>query len=152
DDVDAQQNLAVVYAALRRTDAASALFRDLVTRNPSATTAWYNLGLFELQSGRPEVAASALQRAVQLQPSYGAAWNALGAAFVNRDRAGAIDAWRHAERLLPRDYDLLFNVGMLLADGENPDRAVPFLRRFVAEAPRDRYARDVALVQQRLSQ
>ena len=57
-----------------------------------------------------------------LDPSYGDAWHALGAALVDGDTPGAIDAWRHAERLLPRDYDLLFNLGMLLADSRTPVR------------------------------
>jgi hypothetical protein len=59
---------------------------------------------------------------------------------------GAIDAWRHAERLLPREYDLLFNLGMILADSRTPADALPYLRRFVQEAPRDRYAGDIARV------
>ena len=56
------------------------------------------------------------------------------------DRPAAIDAWRRAERLLPRDYDLLFNLGVVLADGPTPREALPYLERFVREAPRDRYA------------
>jgi tetratricopeptide (TPR) repeat protein len=151
DNFDVQQDLAIVYAALGRVDAARGLFQDLVTRNPTAATAWFNLGLFELQNGRRDAAAAALRRAVERQPTYGDAWNALGAALANRDNAAAIDAWLHAERLLPRDYDLLFNVAMLLASSDNPTRAIPFLRRFAAEAPRSRYARDIARVQQRLS-
>jgi len=49
--------------------------------------------------------------------------------------------------LLPGDYDLLFNLGMLLADSDTPAAAVPYLQRFLREAPRDRYAVDIARVQ-----
>lgn len=150
DNADAAEDLATVYAAMRRTDAARALLKDLVARNPGMSGAWYNLGLVELQSGRGDAAAGALQHAVERQPSYGDAWNALGAALVSRDKAAAIDAWVHAERLLPRDYDLLFNLGVVLADA-NDARAVPYLRRFAAEAPPERYARDIASVRQRLA-
>ena len=72
-------------------------------------------------------------------PARGDAWQGLGAALVERDRPAAIDAWRRAERLLPHDYDLLFNLGMVLADGPSPREALPYLERFAREAPRDRY-------------
>jgi predicted Zn-dependent protease len=66
---------------------------------------------------------------------------------VDSDVPGAIDAWRRAERLLPREYDLLFNLGMMLADSRTPADALPYLRRFAQEAPRDRYATDIARAQ-----
>jgi Flp pilus assembly protein TadD len=144
------QDLAVTYARLGRAVEARSLFSDLTTRDPSAATVWYNLGLFELQRDRPKEAAEALRRAVSLEPSYGDAWHALGAALVKTDAAGAINAWRHAEPLLPHDYDLLFNLGMLSAQSDRPSDAVPYLQRFVREAPRERYEQDIRLVQQTL--
>jgi arylsulfatase A-like enzyme/Flp pilus assembly protein TadD len=143
---DAAQDLAIVYAQLGRTDAARRLFEDEAANNPSAT-AWFNLGLFELQSRRASSAAAALKKAVARDPRYGDAWNALGAALAGTDPAGAIDAWQHAEPLLPRDYDLLFNLGMLMAQSERSREAIPYLERFMAEAPRDRYGRDIQAVE-----
>jgi tetratricopeptide (TPR) repeat protein len=150
-DFDAQQDLAIVDAALGRADAARALFQDLVDRNKTSASAWYNLGLFELQSRRPEAAAAAFSKTTELQPANGEAWNGLGAAIIGIDRARAIDAWTRAERLLPRDYDLLFNLAMVLADSHEPVRALPYLRRFAAEAPPQRYAADIARVRERLA-
>jgi arylsulfatase A-like enzyme/Flp pilus assembly protein TadD len=144
------QDLAVTYARLGRSAEARALFSDLTKQDPSAATIWYNLGLFELQSHRPNEAAEAFRRAVSLEPSYGDAWHALGAALVTIDADGAIDAWRQAEALLPHDYDLLFNLGMLSAQSDRPADGVPYLQRFVREAPRDRYAQDIRLVQRTL--
>ena len=150
DDAELTQNLATVYAALGRTSEARALFESVAAAEHAPATAWYNLGLVELQSGRKQEAARALRRAVERDPSYGDAWNGLGASLVERDAAAAIEAWRNAEKLLPRDYDLLFNVAMLIADHRPANEAVPYLRRFVAEAPRPQYQRDVARVEQRL--
>ena len=150
-NVSLLEDLAVVYAMQRRPDEARRIFNEIVKRNPSAATTWFNLGLFELQSGRPDAAASALRHAVDLEPSYGEAWQALGASLAQRNPAGAIDAWRRAEPLLPHDYDLLFNLGMLTAQSANPQAAIPYLQRFIAEAPRDRYAADIARVQQELT-
>jgi arylsulfatase A-like enzyme/tetratricopeptide (TPR) repeat protein len=146
ENPDVLNDLAVVYAALGRADEARALFQQLLDRDPGAATTWFNLGLFELQRQRQPAAVAAFRRATAIDPSYGEAWQALGAALVGVDTRGAIDAWRRAEPLLPRDYDLLFNLGMVLADGEAPGEALPYLERFVREAPRDHYARDIVRV------
>ena len=140
---DVLNDLAVVYASLGRGDEARVTFGELIDRNPAAPTSWFNLGLFELQNRRRSEAVAAFRRATAIDPAYGDAWQALGAALVGGDTPGAIDAWRHAERLLPRDYDLLFNLGMLLADSRTPAEAIPYLERFEREAPRDRYASDI---------
>jgi arylsulfatase A-like enzyme/Flp pilus assembly protein TadD len=149
-NVDVMADLAVVYAAQGRTEDARRVFNEVAKRNPSAATTWYNLGLFELQSRRPAAAVTALRQAVDREPSYGEAWQALGAALARSDPAGALNAWRHAERLLPHDYDLLFNLGMLTAQSPRPEEAIPYLRRFVQEAPRDQYAADITRVQREL--
>jgi len=148
---DALNDLAVAYAGLGRLDAARAAFTQLVDLNPASPTTWYNVGLFELQAKRPDAAAAAFTRATALDPGYGAAWQALGAALLNVDRPRAIAAWRTAERLLPGDYDLLFNLGMVLADSNSPIDAVPYLTRFAKEAPPQRYARDVGIVRATLA-
>ena len=145
-DAELASDLAVVYAALRRVPEARALLRGILAKDPGAATTWYNLGLLELQHRRADAAADALRHAVEAESSYGEAWLALGAALVDTNRPAAIDAWQHAERLRPADYDLLFNLGTVLADSDRPSDAVPYLQRFVREAPRDRYARDIPRV------
>ena len=93
------------------------------------------------------ISASGRDRAVgTATPGY-----ALGSALVGTDRRSAADAWRHAEPLLPHNYDLLFNLGMLLADGDAPADAIPYLQRFVREAPRPRYADDIVRVRSALA-
>jgi Flp pilus assembly protein TadD len=143
---DVLNDLAVAYASLGRADDARRMFGELLKRNPTAATTWFNLGLFELQNRRRTEAVAAFRRATTIDPAYGDAWHALGAALVDGDAPGAIDAWRRAERLLPREYDLLFNLGMLLADSSTPREAIPYLQRFEREAPRDKYASDIARV------
>jgi arylsulfatase A-like enzyme/Tfp pilus assembly protein PilF len=139
-------DLGVAYGQLGRPDEARGLFRELLQRDPNAAGVWNNLGVLELTTRRPDAAADAFRRAVQVDPNNGDAWQGLGAATVERDRATAIDAWRRAEGLRPRDYDLLFNLGMVLAD-ERPAEALPYLTRFLREAPRDRYAADLPRVE-----
>jgi tetratricopeptide (TPR) repeat protein len=143
---DLLNQLAVLSAEMRQPDEARALFQELLAQDPAAATSWFNLGLFELQSPRLPDAVAAFRRAVALDPSYGDAWNALGSALLATDKAGAVDAWRHAERLVPGDYDLLFNLAVVLSESSDPSEAVPYLRRFVQEAPPARYGRDIAQV------
>ena len=147
EDPDVLNQLAILLAASGRTDEARTIFRALIDRNPGAATSWFNLGLFELQNRRGGEAANALRRATAIDPSYGDAWNALGAALVQADARAAADAWRRAERLLPGDFDLLFNLAMVLADSDTPAEAIPYLQRFAREAPHDRYASDIARAQ-----
>ena len=147
DGPDVLNQLALIYAGSGRINDARAIFRTLIDRNPGAATSWFNLGLFELQNRRGDEAAVAFRRATAIDAAYGDAWNALGAALVQTDARAASDAWRHAERLLPADYDLLFNLAMVLAEGDTPADAIPYLQRFVRDAPRDRYASDVARAQ-----
>jgi len=138
--------LGVVYARLGRQGDARTMFNEMLRRDPGAAGTWYNLGLLELAASRRGAAAEAFTHAVSADPSHGEAWQGLGAALVDTDRRAAIDAWRRAERLLPRDYDLLFNLAMVLAEGDRPADALPYLERFARDAPRDRYARDLPRV------
>ena len=151
DNPEVAGDLAIANAALGHVDAARDVFRDQLARNPSSATTWYNLGLLELQSRHAADAAAAFRRATAIEPDYGEAWQALGASLADSDRRGAVDAWRKAEALRPGDFDLLFNLGMLLADSDTPAAAIPYLQRFVREAPRDRYAPDMARVQAALA-
>jgi arylsulfatase A-like enzyme/Flp pilus assembly protein TadD len=140
-------DLGVVYAQLGRVADARTMFRGLLRRDPNASGTWTNLGLAELAAKQPGAAAEAFGRAVAADPSNADAWQGLGAATVGSDVRRAVDAWQHAERLRPRDYDLLFNLGMVLADSARPADALPYLTRFIREAPHDRYAGDIAQVE-----
>jgi arylsulfatase A-like enzyme/Flp pilus assembly protein TadD len=148
---DLLNDLATVLARLNRVDEARALFEELLARDPKASTTWFNLGLLELQNRDPHRGSEALRHAVTLDPAYGDAWNALGVSLVGVDRTAAIDAWQHAERLLPHDYDLLFNLATVMSEGSNPRDALPYLQRFVREAPAERYAADISHLRQTIA-
>jgi tetratricopeptide (TPR) repeat protein len=139
-------DLGGVYARLGRAADARVMFGELLKRAPSSARTWYNLGLSELAASQPGRAADAFDHAVKADPAFGDAWQGLGAALIGTNRSAAIDAWRRAERLRPGDYDLLFNLGMVLAESDRPVEALPYLQRFSREAPRDRYARDLVRV------
>jgi arylsulfatase A-like enzyme/Flp pilus assembly protein TadD len=150
DDAGIVEDLGVVYATLGRVADARAAFQEALAMHPHAATVWYNLGIMELQNRQAGAAANALHRAVENDPEYADAWRALGFALVGGNRAAAADAWRRAERLAPGDYDLLFNLAMVLAESDEPADAVPYLQRFLREAP-PRYTPDRARVEATLA-
>ncbi|MEZ5415941.1 MAG: sulfatase-like hydrolase/transferase [Vicinamibacterales bacterium] len=143
-------DLGGVYAGLGRVGDARAAFLALLERDPDAAEVWHNLGVLELTAGQAGAAARAFRRATAIAPARADAWEGLGASLIQTDRAAAIEAWRRAERLAPANYDLLFNLGLVLADGPTPAEAQPYLSRFLRDAPRARYARDLPIVEARL--
>ncbi|MGE0813574.1 MAG: sulfatase-like hydrolase/transferase [Vicinamibacterales bacterium] len=149
-DPDLLNDLGGVYAGLGRLADARAAFTALLAEDPDAAEVWHNLGVLELSARQSRAAAAAFRHAVEVDPSRADAWEGLGAALVDGDRAGAVEAWRRAERLAPENFDLLFNLGMVLADGPAPAEARPYLTRFLQDAPRARYARDLPVVEARL--
>jgi arylsulfatase A-like enzyme/Flp pilus assembly protein TadD len=142
-DFETLTSLGVVYARLRRFDEGRRLFRRVLESEPHAPEVWNNLGLLELSAGNRDAAAEAFRQAVADEPNYAAAWRGLGAALVASDGAGATQAWRRALALAPGDFDTLFNLGTVLADGPQPQEALAYLKQFVADAPVDRYGRDI---------
>jgi len=143
-DAETVSSLAVVYARLRRVDEARRLFRQILDSDPHAPGVWSNLGTLELSAGNRQAAVDAFRQAVAADANYAAGWRGLGAALVATDAAGATEAWRHAIALEPADYDSLFNLGAALAESPQPQEALPYLKQFVATAPRDRYSGNVA--------
>jgi Flp pilus assembly protein TadD len=143
-DLETINSLGVVYARLRRFDDGRRRLRQVLDADLHAAATWNNLGMLEMSAGNRRAAAGAFREAVTADPGYGAAWRGLGAALVATDAAGATEAWQRAVALEPRDYDSLFNLGIVLSEGPEPQSALRYLKRFVAEAPRDRYLRDVA--------
>ena len=59
------------------------------------------------------------------------------------DPAGAITSWSRAAELEPRQYDALFNLGIVAAQQGRKDISRDALRRFIATAPPALYAKDL---------
>ena len=91
-------------------------------------------------------AAAAFARVVEIDAQHADGWRGLGAALAGQDVQRAVEAWQQVVALDPGDFDTLYNLGMLLAESGRRSEALPYLRRFVAEAPRDRYAKDLPRV------
>lgn len=145
-DPEPLNELGVVLLRLNKPDEARRAFEQLLMLDPTATGTWYNLGLLEIGGRRTEAAAAAFAQVVALDPRHADGWRGLGAALAGHDVGRAVEAWRRVVELDPRDFDTLYNLGMLLAESGRRSEALPYLRRFVAEAPRERYANDLPRV------
>jgi arylsulfatase A-like enzyme/Flp pilus assembly protein TadD len=139
-DLETLNSLAVVYARLRRFEEGRRLLRQILSSDPRAPAVWNNLGTLELSAGNRPAAADAFRHAVAADPNYAGAWRGLGQALVSTDAAGAAEAWRHTVALAPGDFDTLFNLGIVLSEGPQPQEALGYLQRFIAQAPADRYS------------
>jgi arylsulfatase A-like enzyme/Flp pilus assembly protein TadD len=143
DDAETLNSLGVVYSRLRRFEDGRRVLRQILQTDPRAPAVWNNLGILEMNAADPRAAADAFRQAVAADPDYAAAWQRLGVALVASDVAGAVHAWERAVSLDPLDFDTLFNLGVVLADSPEPRDALPYLKRFVADAPPERYRSEI---------
>jgi Flp pilus assembly protein TadD len=89
-------------------------------------------------------ARAAFQAALQLDPRLARAHNSLGVIAAREGkRDEAIQHWKQAVALDPRDYQTLFNLGSALAGLGREAEARPYLEAYVREAPRALEAREV---------
>ena len=142
-DLEPLNELGVVLLRLGQRDEARRSFEQLLAADPTASGTWYNLGLLEMEAQRATAAAAAFRHVVEIEPRHADAWRGLGAALAAYDSAGAAEAWKQAVQLAPSDFDTLYNLGILLNEAGRFTEALPYLRRFLDEAPRDRYAKDL---------
>jgi len=75
-------NLAGTWRTMKRYDDALQLLNEIVTRDPTATSAYLNIGLCHLESGHPERALKPLQRAADLGEVDPTIWLTLAKAYA----------------------------------------------------------------------
>jgi arylsulfatase A-like enzyme/Tfp pilus assembly protein PilF len=144
--LEGMNTLAVALTQQGRYERARELLTGVLARSPRSATTLSNLGLLELSARRPDEAARAFEQAVAADPALGQAWEGLGAARSGSDPAGAIEAWKRAVEIEPRNYDVLFNLSVMLREQGRAAEARPYIERFVRNAPPERYSKDIALM------
>lgn len=150
--LEALNTLAIALAEIGRYDRARPWLARVLERSPGSATTWNNLGLLEMGARRPREAAAAFERTVAIDPAFAPAWQGLGAVRAATSPDRAIEAWQRAAALRPDDYDLLFNLAVLLHQRGRNQEARPYIERFVATAPPVQYARDIAKLEAWLRQ
>jgi tetratricopeptide (TPR) repeat protein len=120
------------------------VLRRLIAQDESDPKAHENLGIVLLRMSRAAEARAELRRALDLNGSLPIAWNTLGVALYQLEGPeAALTAWRKAYELDPRQYDALFNTGLVAASLGRRDEARDALARFARTAPPQRFGADI---------
>ena len=142
--LEALNTLAIALSEVGQFDRARPWLARVLEKSPGSATTWNNLGLLEMGARRLGDAAAAFGRAVAIDPAFAQAWQGLGAVQAASNPDAAIGAWQRAAALRADDYDLLFNLAVLLHQRSRNQEARPYIERFIATAPPARYAADIA--------
>lgn len=130
----------------RQTEALQALERALA-QAPDDARAHQQMGVVLLRLSRPAEARDRLRRALDIDDKLPVAWNTLGVALYQTGGPAAapeaLDAWQRAVALDPRQYQALYNIGLVAGSAGRLSEARTALRRFVETAPAERYGADI---------
>ncbi|HVR06553.1 MAG TPA: sulfatase-like hydrolase/transferase [Thermoanaerobaculia bacterium] len=124
---------------------AIAELKKAAAASPADPAPLEDLGVVALHMDRPAEARRYLESALRLNDRLPVSWNTLGVALFRQQQTGAaLDAWEKAVAIDPRQYDALYNIGLVAADAGKPKQAAKALERFVETAPPARFAGDIA--------
>jgi lipoprotein NlpI len=97
-------------------------------------------------------AMTSLTHALELNPRLPLALNTLGVVYARQsDFPHAVEMWNRAVDIDPRQYDALFNIGLVEGRAGHMTQAKAALTRFVNTAPKERYSADIATARQALA-
>src|SRR5206468_12464602 len=89
-----------------------------------------------LMAGERDRAAAAFTQALAIDPALARAHNGLGVIEAERANYGAaLEHWRRAVELDPRDFETLFNLGDLLIRLGRSVEARPYWQKYLEHAP-----------------
>jgi tetratricopeptide (TPR) repeat protein len=146
-DPDTQNALGLALADAGRIPEALAVYRRILERDPADAVAFQNWGIALLKQGDARGAVERFDRALAIHGNLPRSWNARGVAQARLgDAGGAIASWRRAIELDPRQFDALFNLGMVAGQQGDLRLAREALTRFAETAPPALYAKDIEQV------
>jgi len=152
NDPDVLNAYGIALADEGKNDLATQQFQSVLQRDPNNAPALQNLGIAALRHDDDAGAQKYLTRALDLNPRLPLALNAMGVVYARQnDNARALESWRKAVAIDPHQYDALLNVGRLEGHLGHYRQAREALTTFVNNAPKERYATDIAAARQALS-
>jgi len=141
---DALNAYGIALADQGKPDEASRQFQRVLAADPNNAPALQNLGIVALRRDDVKSARAYLDRALALNPRLPLALNTLGVVYARQqDLPRAVEAWNAAVKIDARQYDALLNIGIVEARAGHRAEARAALERFIATAPRVRYAADI---------
>lgn len=140
--------LGIAYSDAGRHAEGEQTLRKLLAQDDTDPKAHENLGIVLLRMGKAAEARDHLKRAIALNDSLPIAWNTLGVALYQLEGPeAALGAWRRAYEIDPRQYDALFNTGLVAASLGRRDEARSALAQFARTAPPQRFDADIRKAQ-----
>jgi tetratricopeptide (TPR) repeat protein len=111
---------------------------DRILKNGDSAEARLLLGTTKLMGNDFSGALVDLQRAVELNPNLPEVYSYYGTALLSTgDQAGAQEAFEHALRDDPNNFDANLRMGMLLRKDERNDEALKYIRHALEIRPGD---------------
>jgi protein O-GlcNAc transferase len=105
---------------------------------PSVAVPHYLRGKVDLEQNDYVKASAEFQAALHVRPNYSEAWLLLGVARrATLDEAGALNAFRRAAELAPRDFNAQYELGSEYLSQGKPREAVVCLKRALIISPDD---------------
>src|SRR5262249_28461574 len=127
-----------------RTADALAAFRRALDLAPTSARILVDIGNVHLAARQYPPAREAFEEALARQGDLARAHNGLGVLAAETGHLDeAIERWKRAAELDPRDWDTLYNLGRALRRSGRDAEARPYVERFAREAPPALYARDI---------
>jgi arylsulfatase A-like enzyme/Tfp pilus assembly protein PilF len=150
DYAEGHNYLGIAYGRLGMPNEARVEFEKVLELDPSSARTYNNLGSLALARGDFREAERLLTEALRYDPDLASAHNGLGVVYARTgDLVRSVESWRRAVELNPGLFDALYNLAIALADS-SPREAVPYLERFIREAPTERYRADIDRVRDML--
>ncbi len=151
DDPAALQDLGMALSDAGHQDEAAATLEKATRLFPEDPRGFEDLGVIALRRGQAAAARDHLRHALAMNAGLASCWNTLGVALYQLHQpADALDAWHRAAGLDATQYDALYNLGLVAAELGRSGEAREALSRFIATAPRERFADEIAKAQARL--
>jgi arylsulfatase A-like enzyme/Flp pilus assembly protein TadD len=142
-DVDVLTTLGMAQARSGRPAEALATLAKVRDIDPTNALALVNAGTVHLMAGDRLRARQALEAALDVDDTLARAHNGLGVLAAEEGRwPEAVERWRRAAALDPRDYQALFNLGRTLLRQGRTAEARPFLEAYLRVAPKALEGRD----------
>lgn len=137
--------LGVALSDAGRHEEARRTLLNAIEADPDDPVAYERLALVATRRGDWTDAREQARRALDRNEDLTEAWNYLGGALFNLGQPHqAIAAWRQAVDRDEENYDALFNLALVAREVGEVEQAREALRRFVADAPPERYGPDIA--------
>ena len=144
-EAESLEVLGVALASVSKNDEAKEILLRAWTAAPGNARVALNLGVLALHRSDFGDARDWFSKSIQLKPGDPTALAELGLAQAALgDEASAAESWAKALELDPRQGDALYNLALLELKRGNTKQGWVRLEYFVASAPRNRYAKELA--------